>query len=529
MKSVSFSNQPNPLFQSIYTLFRQGNFQEAYKQLSSYQNPDYNIQILLGISLAGIGRTVEAANYLCRAQSYIPNAQQHCCEKLINILGAYNLYAFIFDVFKQALSLTPDHSLLVQAYIHLLYYTGHYAQAIFYLKKQYSSATYKTDILIKIGTILFEAGKYRQTLKLYKNLEKHNPTYFNLLVSLALFYNAINDNQQALFYYRKAILLHPHLTTLRVNYSLCLLKTEHYHQGWIEHEWRLKMPNHSSLPHEKLLPSLSPHLDLKNKKILITQEEGLGDTLMYLRFIPKLIQQGATVELWVHETMQGLCQRIKGSPKVKIGGNEVPPYDYHCPFISLPRVLSAIPEQDGEKIPYLTADPQKIEEWHHQLPQTKRLKIGLVWGGSPHPGDNAAMITDRKRSIPLFKLYPLLRSIKNVSFISLQLGSYADQIHDLPQDINLFNPMPKVQSMEDTAGIIMNLDIILTVDTSIVHLAGGLGKKTILMDRFDHCWRWGSKKNSNPWYPNVHIIRQTQPRIWRDVIESVILYLQNLK
>lgn len=526
MKSVLSPQQQNQFLHQIDYLFRSGNFSEACKQLTPYQNQDTHLKVLYGLSLAGIGQTKKAAYHLCQAQKAMPQTQNHCCEKLEHTLGPYNLYHFIFEVFEQAFALTPDDYRLCTAYIQLLHHTGRYAKALSYLKKQYKFSQNKDDILNTIGTLLFEAGKYRTAFKLYKILEHRNPNHFNVLVNLALYYNAINNFHQALLYYRKAIFMHPNLAPLRVNYSLCLLKAQHYHQGWIEHEWRLQTPNHSTLPREKLLPTLTPHCDLKGKKILITQEEGLGDTLMYLRFVPKLIEKGADVELWVHETMQGLCERIKGHPRVKTGGNEVPPYDYHCPFISLPRVLTAVPGQDGERVPYLSADFEKIQIWQRKLPQTNHLKIGLVWGGSPHPGDYSAMTTDRKRSIPLFKFYPLLRTIHNEIFISLQMGPYADEIEELPEDIHILNPMKSVHSMEDTAAIIMNLDVILTVDTSMVHLAGGLGKPTILLDRFDNCWRWISDKEMSPWYPNVHIIRQTQPRIWQDVIQKAILYLQ---
>lgn len=138
------------------------------------------------------------------------------------------------------------------------------------------------------------------------------------------------------------------------------------------------------------------------------------------------------------------------------------------------------------------------------------------------------MMTDNKRSIPLQKLIPLLRSVKNATFISLQMGDHTDEIHDLPEDVSIFNPMTDVKDMDDTAGIIKNLDLVISVDTSVIHLAGGLGAKAILLDRYDNCWRWISNKKYSPWYPKIRIVRQTHPRIWSDVVKETTSLLQKM-
>ncbi|CAI3924779.1 tetratricopeptide repeat-containing glycosyltransferase family protein [Commensalibacter communis] len=513
----------------INILLHQGNFEKALALLLPYKNFKLNqpIMTLLGIAYAGCNQPKEAAYHLCLAQQLKETPYQHSCSELEPYLGSHNLYSLIFKVFEEAFKLQSADELLYIAYANILQHTKQSSKAILYIRKCLIFSKKQDWLLNILATILFEAGKYPQALKIYKYLEQRNEDNVTILANLASYYNAINDTEQALIYYRKAIILSPLWAPIRVNYSLCLLKGQYYYQGWAEHEYRLDTPNHTSLPRETLLPTLTNTTDIQGKKILITQEEGLGDTLMYLRFVPELIKRGAIVELWVAKTMKGLCERIRGKPMVKVGGEEAPFFDWHCPFISLPRALSADPNKH-KFIPYLIADRKKINFWKKKLPDTKHLKVGLVWGGSPHPSDAYAVMTDNKRSIELTKLIPLLRSVKNATFISLQMGHHAHEINDLPKDISVFNPMTEVQDMDDTAGIIKNLDLVISVDTSVIHLAGGLGANTILLDRYDNCWRWISGAEYSPWYPKTRIIRQTRPRVWSDVVKKATSLLQEM-
>lgn len=526
----NFSTFPNDdLIKQANLLLHQGEFEKSLNLLLPYKNYklSQSIMSLIGIAYAGCDYPQEAAYHLCLAQQLKKDPSRHICSELETYLGSYNLYPIIFKVFDKAFTHQPKNELLYIAYASLLQHTKHPAKAILYIKKCLPFSKDKERLLNFLATIFFESGKYTPALKLYNKLEKRNKNNITILANLSSYYNAINDVDQALMYSRKAIMLQPSWAALRVNYSICLLKAQYYHQGWIEHDWRLNTPNHSTLPKETLIPTLTNTMDITGKRILITQEEGLGDTLMYLRFVPELIKRGAIVELWIAETMRDLCKRIKGKPKVKVGGEEAPPFDWHCPFISLPRALSIDPNQD-KFTPYLTASRKKIAHWKEKLPQTEHFKVGIVWGGSPHPGDVHAMMTDNKRSISLQKLIPLLRSVPNATFISLQMGHHADEIHDLPKDISLFNPMNDVKDMDDTAGIIKNLDLVISVDTSVIHLAGGLGAKAILLDRYDNCWRWIAGEKYSPWYPKTRIIRQTRPRVWSDVVKEATSLLQKM-
>lgn len=450
----------------VEALFHSGRFSDAYKHLiiSQEEQADHDFSLLLGIAACGLGKFKQAAHFFCTTQKHHHDAEQHACSEMERYLTSGVLtYEMIIKVIDEALLLTPHDKLLHACYATILQHAGHPTKAIHHLKRYIGEN--KPDVFLcnLLATFLLEAGKYAIAMKIFSHCEKAFGGNFVLYTNIATLYHIQNQFEHALRYYRKAIQLQPYYAKLRVNYSLCLLKAGFFHQGWIEHEWRLNTPNHTSLSKKTLLPTLTSTIELKDKKILLTQEGGLGDTLMYLRFVALLVEFGADVELWVPESIKGLCQRLQCHPKVRVGGDNVPDFDWHCPFISLPRALNIDPNQFKKAIPYLFADPQKVEKWKNKLPKTDLLKIGIAWKGSEHRNDITAMLINKKKSIPLSKFSSLIENVKNAQFISLQSHYNDPSDRELLGQFNIFNPIDDIETMDDTAAIIANLDVVITV------------------------------------------------------------------
>ncbi|MXV57819.1 hypothetical protein GS529_05045 [Saccharibacter sp. EH70] len=241
---------------------------------------------------------------------------------------------------------------------------------------------------------------------------------------------------------------------------------------------------------------------------------------MYLRYLPLLAARGAHLHVWGNQELANLMQHVDGVQLVQVDG-DCPEYDYHCPFISLPRAFNGLPnERMGQPVPYLHVPPHKTEYWFQKSDSapSHSLRIGIAWAGGEHNEGREARLLDRHRSMPLSELSALF-SIPQISFYSLQKGPAATQLnHDQYPIIDF---MPECNDMEDTAALIQGLDLIVTVDTSIVHLAGGLGKPTIMMDRFCNCWRWGYHSSTSIWYPSLQIYRQKEFDNWSNVICDV--------
>jgi hypothetical protein len=220
----------------------------------------------------------------------------------------------------------------------------------------------------------------------------------------------------------------------------------------------------------------------------------------------------------VPPTLTALLRTVSGVADVPTGDAPVPEYDFHCSFNGLPRAFETTVETIPCEVPYLEADPALVRHWSARLPTGDALRVGLCWAGQARPWLPGFVALDRRRSTNLATLAPL-GTVQNVRFISLQKGPAAEQAREAGLD--LLDVMPDVTDFADTAAIVANLDLVISVDTSIVHLAGALGKPVFLLDRYDNCWRWLSGREDSPWYPSLRIFRQQRSGEWAPVIARV--------
>jgi hypothetical protein len=197
-------------------------------------------------------------------------------------------------------------------------------------------------------------------------------------------------------------------------------------------------------------------------------------------------------------------------------GETLPDVDFHLPLMSAPLRLQELPS----RVPYLSADPIDMARWEACLAGVPGFRIGLVWAGNPRPHDPGAHLVDQRRSMSLARMNPLL-DLPGASFISLQLGAPAEQIEALPP---ARRPMTVLREGDDfgvTAALIGQLDLVISVDTSVVHLAGALAMPVWILSRFDGCWRWRDRGEQSPWYPTARIFRQQIPGDWDEVVMRV--------
>jgi hypothetical protein len=188
-------------------------------------------------------------------------------------------------------------------------------------------------------------------------------------------------------------------------------------------------------------------------------------------------------------------------------------------MMSLPRVFGTTLETVPADIPYLTADPALVASWGARLPSGPGLRVGLVWAGQARPWLPGFAMVDARRSTGLAPFGPF-GAIEGVRFVSLQADAPAVEARGVPSGLALYDPMPEVADFADTAAIIANLDMVVSVDTSVAHLAGALGKPVFLLDRYDNCWRWLSGRSDSPWYPTLRIFRQAKIGDWAPVMQQ---------
>jgi hypothetical protein len=298
--------------------------------------------------------------------------------------------------------------------------------------------------------------------------------------------------------------------------ALALLATGDYRGGFAEYEWRWKR---SGAPPRGNFgrPLWRGEYPLQHRTILLHAEQGLGDTIQFVRYAPPLVRSGAKVILKVHQQLTTLFSRLEGCDSVIPFGDARPAYDVHCPLGSLPLAFKTVPAGVPAEIPYLSADSGRVARWRPRLESHRRPWVGLVWAGNvDHPND-------RNRSVPLAKLRPLWEG--DVRVVSLQRDLRAGDAEMLATS-PVLHLGGALADFDDTAAVLALCDLVVTVDTSVAHLAAAMGRPVWILLPYFSDWRWTAAAGSSPWYPAARLFRQPRPGDWDSVVARVIDAIQ---
>ena len=260
--------------------------------------------------------------------------------------------------------------------------------------------------------------------------------------------------------------------------------------------------------------------DLSAKTILLHAEQGLGDTLQFVRYAPLVAARGGRVIVACQAPLKRLLTRLEGVAQVISVGEPWPDFDLHCPLSSLPFAFDTNLATIPAKIPYLHADPADMIRWQARMGDTTALKVGLVWAGASREHNARLNSVDRIRSMKLAGFSPLAK-VGGVRYFSLQKGKPASQGRGPPHPMALLDYTDELHDFADTAALVAQLDLVITVDTAVAHLAGGMGKPVWILSRFHGCWRWLLDRDDSPWYPTARLFRQPELGDWDSVMERV--------
>ncbi|HYD71398.1 DUF5672 family protein [Azospirillum sp.] len=326
--------------------------------------------------------------------------------------------------------------------------------------------------------------------------------------------------------FRSVLAAVPENADARFNLSLALLKDGRWEEGWREYEWRWRT---GQLPPPNLTDPPWRGEPLEGRTILLHAEQGHGDTLHFVRYAPLVAARGGRVVLAVQKALKRLLTGMPGVEAVYELNEPIPAgFALHCPLLGLPLALGTTVDTVPAAVPYLHPDPAAVARWKARLAGDGRLKVGLAWSGDPRRHAPRANAVDRRRSLTLDALAPLAAAGGGVVFYSLQKGEPAAQAKQPPAGLELVDLMDEAGDFADTAALVATLDLVITVDTSVAHLAGGLGVPTWVLSRFDGCWRWLMDRDDTPWYPTMRLFRQDTPGDWDPVVERVAAALKAL-
>lgn len=343
-------------------------------------------------------------------------------------------------------------------------------------------------------------------------LDPNNPEH---LVNLSLIFTDADDRERAIACLLRALGQNHAHADGHLALAQNLLAMGNFEAGWMEYEWRnLTEAGRSTMPAMTSAPWNG--MPIPGARLLLVGDQGYGDTIQFARYIPMAAERVQEIVLGCSAEMEPLLATIPGVTRYCHRWNDVPPHAVNCRLSSLPYLFGTRLDSIPAKIPYLTAPPARVEAWKQRLdtmlpPGVRR--IGLAWTGRPtHPND-------RRRSSPLSRLLPLAEA-GAAAFVSLQKPMPASD-HDTLARFGMTDISADLTDFGETAAVIENLDLVITVDTSVGHLAGALGKPVWIMLSKAADWRWLLDRSDSPWYPSVRLFRQPVPGAWDAVIEAV--------
>jgi hypothetical protein len=325
---------------------------------------------------------------------------------------------------------------------------------------------------------------------------------------------ALNRHPEALASFDRALALRPDFADAQFNAALALLATGDYARGFSKYEWRWKRTGMAHVRHGHGRPLWLGEYPLGRKTILLHAEQGLGDTIQFARYAPLLARGGARVVLEVQPELTGLLARLEGVTQVVARGGKLPAFDVHCPLGSLPLALKTDIGSVPAAIPYLAADPERIAHWRPRLDAIPAPRIAIAWAG------NAAHANDRNRSVPAALAEALWRD-RPQHIVSIQRDLRPGDDDLLRRAGGLQHVGPDLASFADTAAVLALCDLVVTVDTSVAHLAAAMGRPTWVLLPHAPDWRWTRERETTPWYPDVRLFRQPQHGDWASVIACV--------
>jgi hypothetical protein len=361
--------------------------------------------------------------------------------------------------------------------------------------------------------LLQDLRRLEDAILSYDNAIFYKPDYPEPYNNRGVALADLGFHERSIESYEKAIALRPDYAEAHSNLSLVHLALGNYPVGFKEYEWRwknvklgLNMPAFSA-------PRWTGAEDLAGKKILVFSEQGYGDAIQFSRYAKVLSNKGAKVVLGIEKALAALFESLDGVDQLLVQGDPLPPIDFYIPMLSLPLALNETIESIPTQNSYLRCQVAKIEEWTRILGKKKKVRVGIAWSGS------AEHRNDRNRSMSLEELMQGLP--KNLEYVTLQKEIRAIDRQYLDENPEIRHFEDKILDFHDTAALCSLVDLVISVDTSVAHLAGALGRPLWVLLPSNQDWRWLTNREDSPWYPSAVLFKQKKLGDWLPVTQAL--------
>jgi len=522
------------LIQWGIVLFRAGSHVLALKFLLRALNVSADAVMArenLAVALMGLGRFEEA---IFQIRHLLVDA---CDRSSVYVdygsaLRRINQRDLAIASYRRAMLLGVSRADVVNALAVLLGESNQSAQALLLYRQAIALSPGGGDFLSNYSdTLEANSSAAKQAIVWGKRAVNSEPTNPAVLFNQGCLLNRMRKLSDARDAFESVLRVAPNHVEARFNRSLMLLLAGEFGEGWREYEWRWRIPALLAVGWrpETIVP-LSPRESLRQRVLLLVHEQGLGDTLQFCRYGRLAHEAGAKVVLAVPDSLVRLMSAQPWISSVVKIGDSLPTFDRSYPVMSLPLLfgttLATIPYSDGAYLQPLSDD---VSRWRDRLQKEfvqRRFRVGLVWNGGYRTDRPELWPVNERRNVPL-SLFAQALDLPGIDFVSIQKGDPAEsefrgREKDYWRSAQLFNAAPLLGDFADTAGLVVNLDLIVTVDTSVAHLAAALGKPTWILNRHDTCWRWFMDREDSPWYRSVRLYRQGADRDWRSVLHRLV-------
>jgi tetratricopeptide (TPR) repeat protein len=469
----------------------------------------------LGNSLFAAGETEQAFDCYEKAVKLKPDFSE-ACNNLANLLAESGRLAEAIALYVRAIELQPDFPDLLSNLGNALREAGQLQPAMDCYNRAFALDPDHVKTHNNLGNAYCELGEWPKAIESYRRAIAIDPNFGEAINNLGTAMEELGQRAEAMACYQTAAQLAPNSVSPPWNIALLQLLLGDYENGWpgYEHRWRQKKQCKSFRNFPQPLLNLSG--PVRGKRVLLHAEQGFGDALQFCRYVPMVADLGAEVILECPPSLVRLFRSLKGVGSVIARAESVPCFDLQCPLMSLPMVFSTTLKSIPVDLPYLHAEPADIQRWRSRFAtEPVALRVGLIWAGdSKHQ-------KDRHRSLTLSDFAPLAR-VPGIGFYSVQVGKHSVQAKSPPAGMQLIDWTADLQDFADTAAMISQLDLVITVDTAVAHLTGALGKPVWILIPFQPDWRWLLDRTDSPWYPSARLFRQSVPGQWEQPLEELI-------